>query len=293
MNRKIIIIITVLICLCAALITAQHFMNRETETTTAPVALTEAPQTAVPTESATKERATAESTPVQTEAPTGDEQTEKPSERPTESVSNNDPTQPQTVSSDKKAPGTNTTEAEKTGNTQTTSKPNNADQESTSGSVSAPQKPETESSSESTSAPQKTDKETTSQTTTKPQSTTTTEAEKQTVTVTISINCEKALDYGKDVPENGYFLVPCKYTAEQGATIFDILEAVAKENGITLKYQSKAYIQAINGLAEKDCGGASGWTYIVNGAKPNKSSAKYEVADGDIIEWYYVTSPAD
>lgn len=118
-------------------------------------------------------------------------------------------------------------------------------------------------------------------------------AENQTVTVTISISCEKAFAYGKDVPQSGYFLTPCKYTAEQGATVFDVLEAVAKENGITLKYQSKSYIQAINGLAEKDCGSGSGWTYRVNGVKPNKSAAKYELSDGDIIEWYYALSPND
>lgn len=117
------------------------------------------------------------------------------------------------------------------------------------------------------------------------------EAEKQSITVTVSISCEKAFEYGKDVPENGYFLAPCEYTAEQGDTAFDVLEAVAKENGITLKYQNKSYIQAINGLSERDCGGGSGWTYRVNGEKPPISAAKYELTDGDIIEWYYTLSP--
>ena len=119
------------------------------------------------------------------------------------------------------------------------------------------------------------------------------ETEKRSITVTISINCEKALAYGKDVPESGYFLAPVEYTAKQGDTAFDVLEAAAKENGITLTYQSKSYIQSINELAEKDCGGGSGWTYMVNDAKPAKSSAKFELADGDIIEWYYVLNPMD
>lgn len=118
------------------------------------------------------------------------------------------------------------------------------------------------------------------------------EAEKQSITVTVSINCENALEYGKG-DASGYFLTPCEYTAEQGDTAFDVLEAAAKENGITLKYQSKSYIQAINGLAERDCGGGSGWTYRVNGEKPNKAATKYELTDGDIIEWYYALSPND
>ena len=95
------------------------------------------------------------------------------------------------------------------------------------------------------------------------------------------------------MPESGYFLAPCKFTVKKGDTVFDVLEAAAKENGITLKYQSKSYIQAINGLAEKDCGGSSGWIYKVNGVKPNKSAPKYELADGDSIEWYYAMSPND
>lgn len=119
------------------------------------------------------------------------------------------------------------------------------------------------------------------------------EAEKQSITVTISINCERALEYGKDVPESGYFLAPCKFTAKTGDTVFDVLESAAKENGIALTYQSKSYIQAINGLAERDCGGSSGWTYRVNGEKPNKAATKYELTDGDIIEWYYALSPND
>lgn len=249
MNRKIIIIISVLICLCAALITAQHFANTNTENTTAPTTLSETPQTDAPSENAT---------------------TEPPS---TENSQSN---------TDKTESTSQTTKAATTAkpNTTTTVKPNTTT------------KPDTE----TTTKPSTT-------TTTKPNATTTakptaptestSKAEKQTITVTISINCEKALDKVDGLPANGYFLAPCKFTVKKGTTVFDVLEAAAKENEITLKYQSKSYIQAINGLAEKDCGGGSGWTYKVNGVKPNKSAAKYELAEGDIIEWYYVTSSTD
>lgn len=252
MNRKIIIIIAVLICLCTALITAQHFANKDTENTTAPTASTEAPQTDAPAESTAKEHST---------APT---EKEESATQTAETSSKNSSTMENTSSSAKhsetKQQSTKAQSSEKNSTSQTTKKP------------------------QSTTS------------TTKPKATTTepaTKAEKPTITVTISINCEKALGKVDGLPESGYFLAPCKFTVNKGTTAFDVLETAAKENGITLKYQSKSYIQAINGLAEKDCGGSSGWTYKVNGVKPNKSAAKYELADGDIVEWYYVTSPND
>lgn len=247
MNRKIIIVITVLICLCAAAITVQHFANKNTENTTAPTESSGASQVDTPSENAAQEDPTDENSP-----------------------SNNDKTESVSQTAEKEQNTATTTKA----GTATTTKPNTTTT--------------TKTNTTSTTKPNTT-------TTTKPNTTTTTkpatEAEKKTIKVTISISCEKALDYGKDVPK--YFLSPCEYTAKQGDTAFDVLEAAAKENGITLKYQNKSYIQAINGLAEKDCGGGSGWTYRINGEKPLKSAAKYELSDGDVIEWYYALSPSD
>ena len=81
------------------------------------------------------------------------------------------------------------------------------------------------------------------------------------------------------------------YTAEQGATAFDALKALCDENGISLKYQRKTYIQGIAGLNEKDCGGSSGWTYRVNGELIKKPASSYTLQNGDVIEWRYVTNP--
>ena len=251
MNRKIIIIISVLICLCAALITAQHFANTNTENTTAPTTLSETPQTDAPSENATTEPPTTENSQSNTDKTESTAQTTK--------------------AATTAKPNTTTTARP---NTTTTTKPDTAT--TTKPSTTATTKPNTTTTEKPTAPTESTSK-----------------AEKQTITVTISINCEKALDKVEGLPTSGYFLAPCKFTVKKGTTVFDVLEAAAKENGITLKYQSKSYIQEINGLAEKDCGGGSGWTYKVNGVKPNKSAAKYELAEGDIIEWYYVTSPND
>lgn len=129
------------------------------------------------------------------------------------------------------------------------------------------------------------------------------ETEKQSVTVTIEVTCKNALAYESttqngeelnlDLPKSGYIIETESLTLEKGATVFDALSSVCSSNGVSLKYQSKAYIQAIGGLAEKDCGGSSGWMYRVNGESPMKAASKYTLSDGDRIEWYYVTNSSD
>ena len=47
------------------------------------------------------------------------------------------------------------------------------------------------------------------------------------------------------------------------------------------------YIQGINYLYEFSCGPLSGWMYKVNGEFPNRGCSKYELNDGDVIEWVY------
>lgn len=127
--------------------------------------------------------------------------------------------------------------------------------------------------------------------------------EKQSVTVTIEVTCKNALAYESttqngeelnlNLPKSGYIIETESITLEKGATVFDALSSVCSSNGVSLKYQSKAYIQAIGGLAEKDCGGSSGWMYRVNGESPMKAASKYTLSDGDRIEWYYVTNSSD
>lgn len=111
----------------------------------------------------------------------------------------------------------------------------------------------------------------------------------QKITVVMSINCENAVNYGYDIAP--YLLSNEAYTAEQGATAFDALKALCDENGISLKYQRKTYIQGIGGLNEKDCGGSSGWTYRVNDELIKKPASSFTLQNGDVIEWRYVTNP--
>ena len=128
----------------------------------------------------------------------------------------------------------------------------------------------------------------------------------KTITVSVAVNCKNAVRYcgeivskGKEyplditLPSGGYIITQKNITLKEGQTVFDALEAACSQNGVSLKYQSKSYITGIGGLNEKDCGGASGWMYRVNGVSPNKGASKYTLKNGDSVEWYYVTNSKD
>ena len=113
----------------------------------------------------------------------------------------------------------------------------------------------------------------------------------QSITVSFSVNCEKAAQYGADYPK--YLISHTKCDVKDGTTVFDLLSEECSKNGISVVHQNKSYVKAIGGLSEKDCGNGSGWIYKVNGVKPMMSASKYVLKNGDVVEWYYVTSPAD
>ena len=120
------------------------------------------------------------------------------------------------------------------------------------------------------------------------------EPQKKEITVSFSISCKNAVAYGSEnAPQSGYFIRPEEYTGKEGITVFDVLEAECKSHGIELTYKDKYYIQGIGGLAEKQCGGGSGWMYRVNGVAPHKAAVGYYLKDGDVVEWYYVTNIND
>lgn len=77
-------------------------------------------------------------------------------------------------------------------------------------------------------------------------------------------------------------------TIPAGATVYDALRAtgVSINAGNT---QYGLYVSSIGGLAEKEHGGTSGWTYYVDGVMPMTSCANYKLAGGESIVWRYVT----
>lgn len=74
-------------------------------------------------------------------------------------------------------------------------------------------------------------------------------------------------------------------TAGEGATVLSVIQAtdadVTVEDG-----QYGTYISAINGLAAE---GSSGWVYTVNGEQVMDSVDACPIADGDTVEFSYIT----
>lgn len=121
-----------------------------------------------------------------------------------------------------------------------------------------------------------------------------------TLKCTFSISCATVLDNmdklhksKKDIiPDDGWILKPVTVTFNEGESVFDVLKQVCKDNKIQLEFSftpiyNSSYIEGINNLYEFDCGSLSGWTYEVNDWFPNYGCSRYEVKNGDVIEWQY------
>ena len=122
----------------------------------------------------------------------------------------------------------------------------------------------------------------------------------KTYTCTFSIECSTILnnlseldpDKLECVPANGVILAPTAVTFYEGESVFDVLQRVCKENNIHLEFSwtpiyNSAYIEGIHNLYEFDCGALSGWMYRVNGWYPNYGCSRYQLADGEVVEWRY------
>jgi len=122
----------------------------------------------------------------------------------------------------------------------------------------------------------------------------------KTYTCTFSIECSTILNNLSEldpdklelVPTNGVILAPTTVTFYEGESVFDVLQRVCKENNIHLESSwtpiyNSAYIEGIHNLYEFDCGALSGWMYRVNGWYPNYGCSRYQLADGEVVEWRF------
>ena len=121
-----------------------------------------------------------------------------------------------------------------------------------------------------------------------------------TLKCTFSISCATVLDNmdklhkskKEIIPEDGWIIKPVTVTFNEGESVFDVLKQVCKDNKIQLEFSftpiyNSAYIEGINNLYEFDCGSLSGWIYEVNDWFPNYGCSRYEVKNGDVIEWHF------
>ena len=125
-------------------------------------------------------------------------------------------------------------------------------------------------------------------------------------TCTLSISCATILDNmdlcNKEkrelVPEDGWILKPMTVTFYEGESVFNILQRTCKQQKIHMEFENtpvynSAYIEGINNLYEFDVGNLSGWMYRVNGWFPNYGCSRYQLKDGDVIEWVYTCDLGD
>lgn len=119
-------------------------------------------------------------------------------------------------------------------------------------------------------------------------------------TCTFSIECSTILNNLTDlnpdkrelVPSNGVILPATTVTFYEGESVFDVLQRVCKDNNIHLEASwtpiyNSAYIEGIHNLYEFDCGNLSGWMYRVNGWYPNYGCSRYQLVDGEVVEWRF------
>ncbi len=117
---------------------------------------------------------------------------------------------------------------------------------------------------------------------------------------TLSISCSTILDNmdlcdpekAELVPKDGWILKPVTVTFYEGESVFDILQRTCRQQKLHMEFENtpiynSAYIEGIHNLYELDVGAYSGWMYKVNGWFPNYGCSRYQLKDGDVIEWVY------
>lgn len=120
------------------------------------------------------------------------------------------------------------------------------------------------------------------------------------LTCTLSVRCDTilnniaALDPEKVelVPTDGAIFPAAKVEFYEGESVFNVLLREMKKNKIHMEFvntpiYNSAYIEGINNLYEFDCGELSGWMYKVNGWFPNYGCSRYQLKEGDVVEWVY------
>lgn len=119
-------------------------------------------------------------------------------------------------------------------------------------------------------------------------------------TCTLSVRCDTILnnmdllsrDKWELVPKDGVIFAAATVPFYKGENVFNVLQREMKKAKIQMEFKNtpmynSAYIEGINNLYEFDAGDLSGWMYKVNGWFPNYGCSRYQLKDGDVVEWVY------
>ncbi len=123
---------------------------------------------------------------------------------------------------------------------------------------------------------------------------------KKEYSCTFSIECTTILSHLGELepekldvlPPDGIIFPQQTVTFYEGESVFDVLQRVCRENKIHLESSftpmyNSAYVEGINNIYEFDCGGGSGWMYRVDGWYPNYGCSRYQLKNGEKVEWRF------
>jgi hypothetical protein len=127
-----------------------------------------------------------------------------------------------------------------------------------------------------------------------------TESDEPEQCCTLSVRCDSVLKNMDKlsrqkidlIPTDGVILPKETLAFLSGDSVFDVLYRTLKEKGIHIEFvntpmYNSVYVEGIANLYEFDCGELSGWMYRVNGWYPNYGCSRYQLADGEKVEWRY------
>ena len=117
---------------------------------------------------------------------------------------------------------------------------------------------------------------------------------------TLAVRCDTILnnltelkpEKAELLPADGIIFPETTVVFYEGESVFNILVREMKKNKIHIDFvntpmYNTAYIKGIANFYERDCGELSGWMYRVNGWYPNYGCSRYQLKDGDVVEWRY------
>ncbi len=79
------------------------------------------------------------------------------------------------------------------------------------------------------------------------------------------------------------------YSDVQATTPYDALVVIAKKNNLVLQTKQYDFGVFVEGIGDKKNTQAKAWIYYVNGKSGEVSADKYELKQGDSVEWKYTT----
>ena len=120
------------------------------------------------------------------------------------------------------------------------------------------------------------------------------------LTCTLSVRCDTILNnieyFDKEkvdiLPKDGIIFAEKTVVFYEGESVFNLLMREMKRNKIHMEFvntpiYNSAYIEGIANIYEFDCGELSGWMYKVNDWFPNYGCSRYQLKEGDKVEWIY------